>query len=502
MYNNIKKFVSPKYATLFLFCITALLVVIFMKSRIEPFSTSEQRVIDKINVNIANKLDKATDKVNTAIQNTSAINNLRDNKSDKDDLKSYAKTDDVTKSLNSKLNTSDFGTTLVADSTIKSLQADKLDKSDFTNGLKRYAKTADVNTSLNSKLNTSDFGTTLAADPTIKGLQSDKLDKSVYDNDMKSVPTLNNLDTTIGGVVDTKVAEKVGVIQSAKADYTTAYGDFNNNYDTKIINFNNNYDTKTTTFNDNATSKTNAFDTNASGKTTTFNSNADTRYDQVNALKLAADQAKTDAVAAKDAAVQAQVDSQKIYDDVFKEQSGRVITQSNFYRSGFKFNPSSGFYENAESFTTIEGLAVSNDIFELEKEVIQNINTFNSKYYDYLSCKADSTKCPTGKTATDLKNELLVDSAGKKALSNVLKESIAALKTEYAKLQQTDNTQALLDKAALVDDLRQDLDAKMTRIMESKTAPNEMTRQLDSTVYAGILWSVLGTSLLYYIFTE
>jgi hypothetical protein len=485
MYNNIKKFVNPKYATLFLFCVTILLVIVFMKSRKEPFSRSEQREIDR-------KLDNNTTAVNKAIQDTNVIQNLRDNKADKTELSSYAKTTDLTKGLGSKLSTSDFGTTLAKDPTITGLQNNKLDKSVYNEDLKSYAKTTD----LAKKLNTSDFGTTLANNTTIQNLQNNKLDKSVYENDMKTVPTMNSLDTTIGGVVDSKVSEKVGIIQDAKTAYDTAYGLFNENASGKTIAFNNNASGKTTAFNENASGKTTDFNLNADSKTASFNVNYNNKYGSINALKTAAETANTDAQAARDAAVDAQFESKKIYDDVFGEQTGKVITQSNVYRSGFKFNERTGYYESgSESFTTIEGL-VSDDIFTKEKTVIEDINNFNTKYYEYLRCKAESSKCPQGKTAAALKEKLL-------ELSATLQGSVADLKTAYSNLgQDTDNTQSLLDKAAQIDDLRQDLDAKMARILESKNPPNEMTQQLDSTVYAGILWSVLGTSLLYYIFTE
>ena len=492
MYNNIKKFVNPKYATLFLFCVTVLLVIVFMKSRKEPFSRSEQRIVN-------GKLDDNTTAVNKAIQDTNVIKNLRDNKADKTDLTSYAKTTDLTRGLGSKLNTSDFEITLANNTNFKNLRADvndKLNTSDFGTTLANNTNFKNLRADVNGKLNTSDFGTTLVNNTTIKNLQSDKLDKTDYENNMKSIPTMNNINEVIGSSVDSKVSEKVGIIQDAKTAYDTAYGRFNENASGKTIAFDENASGKTIAFNENASGKTTDFNDNANTKTASFNVNYNNKYGSINALKTAAESATTDAQAARDAAVIAQVQSKKIYDDVFGEQTGRVITQSNVYRSGFKFNERTGYYESgSEFFTTIEGL-VSDDIFTKEKTVIEDINNFNAKYYAYLSCKADSSKCPQGKTAAILKADLL-------QLSATLKQSIAELNTAYSNLgQDTDNTQSLLDKAAQIDDLRQDLDAKMARIIESKSVPNEMTQQLDSTVYAGILWSVLGTSLLYYIFTE
>jgi hypothetical protein len=513
MYNNIKKFVNPKYATIFLFCVTVLLVIIFMKSRKEPFNKEER---DDLRNRFEKKLDKKTDAVNAAIQDTDVIKDLRQNKANKTDLASYATTSQLTSGLGSKLNTADFATKLAADTT-------KLNTTDFATKL-----AADT-----TKLNTADFGSTLAADNTIKGLNTEvgglkasvstlntdvggvggvgglkasvstlntdvnnlktgKLDISTYNTDKSTIPTT----LTINTLVNDAVTAQVGMINSAESAYNTASGNFDTNASAKTTAFNDNATAKTTAFNTNANQLTIDFSSNALARTTSFNNNASLKYSEVSALKSAAEDAKTAAEQAKDAAEAAKAASARIYNNVFGQQSTEVITQSNIYRNGFRFNESTGYYESqAESFTTIEGL-VSDNTFTQEKKVIQDINAFNAKYYDYLSCKADSSKCPQGKTAAILKSELL-------ALSLTLQTSIATLKNTYQGLsQETDGTQSLLDKAAQIDDLRQDLDAKMAKIIESKNSPNEMTQQLDSTVYAGILWSILGTSLLYYIFTE
>ena len=480
MYNNIKKFVNPKYATIFLFCVTVLLVIIFMKSRKEPFNKEER---DDLRNRFEKKLDKKTDAVNAAIQDTDVIKDLRKNKADKTDLASYATTSQLTSGLGSKLNTADFGKTLATDTT-------KLNTADFGSTLAKDATIKGLNTDVGglktsvSTLNTDVSGLKTSVstlDTDVSGLKSGKLDISTYDTDKKTIPTTD----TINKLVDDAVGSQVGKITTAESDYNTA-----------SVNFNSNAAAKTRDFSNNVTQLTTDFNNNAQARTTSFNNNASLKYSEVSALKTAAEEAKTAAERAKVAAEAAKAASATIYNNVFGQQSTEVITQSNIYRNGFKFNESTGYYESqAESFTTIEGL-VSDNTFTEEKIVIQNINAFNAKYYDYLSCKADSSKCPQGKTAANLKSELL-------ALSSTLQTSIATLKNTYQGLsQETDGTQSLLDKAAQIDDLRQDLDAKMAKIIESKNSPNEMTQQLDSTVYAGILWSILGTSLLYYIFTE
>ena len=181
-----------------------------------------------------------------------------------------------------------------------------------------------------------------------------------------------------------------------------------------------------------------------------------------------------------------------MYDDVFKEASSRVVTQSNVYRDGLKFNSSTGFYESfGTMFETREGF--SDDVFKAEKKVIVDLNDFNTKYYAWIRCK--NNKCPTGKTIGDSENEV-------KTAATTLGNSIDALKGVYPIAEKKDETNDLLDKAREIDTLRRDLDTKMGAILKSKNRTDEPSIEYDSTVYAGILWSVLGTSVLYYVFTE
>ncbi len=555
MYNNIKKFVNPKYATLFLFCITVLLIIIFMKTRKEPLSNKEEKEVNKL---IDKRIVDKTDTVNTAIQDTAIIKDIQDTKASKTELASYAKQSDLASGLGSKLNTSEFGTKLTQDSTIRGLQTGVSSLNTDVGGLKTgmfaLNTTMDgVETSV-SRLKTN-----------VSDLNTGKLDTSVYQSDMKSIPTMNNISDAIGSRVDSKIEEKVGTIQNAKGDYEKAYSDFTKNASTLKTDFNTNAGNLKADFNTFASNLAGGYNSNAYEQTAAFNRNYYDKYGTIKDMKIAAEIAKAGAIAAKTEAVNAQIESKKIYDDVFGEVSGRVITQANTYRSGLSLNPDSGIYDSTvspntgannstvipitgannstvngnssainstvglgfgvingnssvigssvgldfgvingnssvigssknieEKFSTIEGMA-SDAIFTLEQKVITDINNFNSAYYALISCKKDSKLC--GAQLPVLEGNLTESNSR-------LLASIDELKTEYAKHTETDGTQALLDNAARVTQLRQDLDKKMARIIDSKNTPNEMSRHLDSTVYAGILWSVLGTSLLYYIFTE
>ena len=443
MYNNIKNFINPRYATLFLFCIVSLLIIIFMKSRSS---------VEKFVGNDLKKINRMTDD----------INDLEKEKLNKSEFNN--KLNDINGRLDNKLNKDDFDNKL---DNINGRFENKVNKGDFDKTI------TDINGRVNSKLNTSDFDTTLANNQKFKDkLNTGDFDQKLADNQtIKTLQTgLGNVptSTSIGTLVTNEVDKKVGDITKANTDLGNAYSQYNVSMATQYSDYN----------------------TNASAKLTTFDTNASTKIGQLTDLNSVAEAAKTAAETAKS-------ETQKMYDNVFKEVSGRVVTQSNVYRDGLKFNPITGFYERFgtmyEAFETREGF--SDAVFNKEREVIQDLNAFNTAYYAWITCK--SGKCPTNplKTEAQLRTSLVT-------AADKLGNSIGELKGLYPTSEQTDGTQATIDKAHEIDALRRDLDTKMNAIIKSKNRIDEPAIEYDSTVYAGILWSVLGTSVLYYIFTE
>jgi len=509
MYNNIKNFINPRYATLFLFCIVSLLIIIFMKSRrsVEMFVGGDLKKINRMSNDIGDLEKDMTRKLNKSeFDNKIAdINTEVGKKLNKGEFEKTVTT--INNQVNSKLNTSDFNTRVTD---INTEVGKKLNTSDFENTIgninnkfnnkldssKFETTLTNINGRFDSKLNTADFGKTLSADQTIVQLKAD----------LSNVPTLDN----IGTVVSDQVQTKVGDINQAKSDLTNAYNRYDVSMASQYSNYNNNATAKLTAFDDNATAKFTAFDGNASTKTTTFDGNAstktgilDSKYDskigELTALKSAAETAKIAALSAKTDAETAKFQTQKMYDEVFKEQSSQVVTQSNVYRAGLKFNPIKNFYEPFgtmyEAFETREGF--SDDVFNLERQVIADLNAFNIAYDKWITCKLQGTSCSSLAT---LEGDL-------SAASSKLAGSINTLTTAYPKTAnvdgtQTDKTQEMIDRARAIDALRRDLDTKMNAIIKSKNRLDEPAIEYDSTVYAGILWSVLGTSVLYYVFTE
>jgi len=178
--------------------------------------------------------------------------------------------------------------------------------------------------------------------------------------------------------------------------------------------------------------------------------------------------------------------SNKIYTDVFGAATTRVIQQD---------------IQGFTPMNTSDGYIQPNNLFDLEKDLVDKLNAFNVIYYNYIRCSSGgTTDCGTKNTLADVNTS-----------SDAVITAITALKTAYssANIATTDtdtlfqsNHNEILDKSKSIDELRRNLDTRMQAILKSKTPPNEMTQQYDSTVYTGIMWSVLATSVLFYIFTE
>jgi hypothetical protein len=508
MYNNIKNFINPQYATLFLICIISLLTIIFVKSRrsVETFVGNDLKEIRNIKGDIKDlesDVKKNARSANDNIQSlssriTSANSGIFNLNNTKLDTKDFGNTLANNKKFQRKLDTSDFDSTLANSSKFN----DKLNTSDFEN-------TLDNSRMFQTKLNIKDFSKTLSNDETVVKLQ----------NDLKSVPTMNN----ISQVINTEVQSKVGDIESAKNNLDTAYksydiclniayGNYQSNLSRNAYNHQNtlygSFEKYNSTLGNTFTSSFNAFNTNADIKTGLLDSKWDYVGTEMNRMQRGAETAAIAAIDAKSAAEEAKFKTQKMYDDVFKEASARVVTQANDYRNGLQMNSTTGYYDPSgmgffdpsgigffaipakEGFGPFDSVDGSyNDMYD----VIQDLNAFNTAYYAWISCK--SGKCPTGKTADQLRADVVT-------ASTQLSTTIDTLKAKYPTNMGSDQTQDIVDRAQRIDQLRRDLDTKMEAILKSKTRTDEPAIQYDSTVYAGILWSILGTSMLYYVFTE
>lgn len=213
--------------------------------------------------------------------------------------------------------------------------------------------------------------------------------------------------------------------------------------------------------------------------------------DSIKNLNADSSSLSNQAIVARDGAVESKNRVEKIYNDVFGKTTATVV-QQDIQTEAFTqrdFVPNSGIKEGA---TFERSAPIDIALFDLEGKLISAINDFNTTYYAYIKCSSSGTAACS---KTDVDNK-----------AKAIHDAIVALQSKYTTSITDDkfkqNHQIIMDKSKSIDELRRGLDEKMATILKLKNPPNEMTLQYDSTVYTGIMWSVLATSIVFYIFTE
>jgi hypothetical protein len=149
---------------------------------------------------------------------------------------------------------------------------------------------------------------------------------------------------------------------------------------------------------------------------------------------------------------------------------------------------------------------------ESERRLLADLNDFNTKYNRYILCNNDyinpynnTLKC----SPEDLsKNTMVV------AYNKLLTTSVIDVSNGLTVFKKDPNTisPAVYDasyqyiKKTYKNDVvkvRNDLDMKMQELYGLEgTIRNEKQKQYDTTMYIGLLWTVLATSGLYFVFTK
>jgi ABC-type phosphate transport system auxiliary subunit len=209
----------------------------------------------------------------------------------------------------------------------------------------------------------------------------------------------------------------------------------------------------------------------------------------VQTAQTSASDANTSASKALDAATK----TESIHRDVFGRTSAKVVQNNLAEFEGFSVR------EGATGSIYDRTNAQNQDIFELEHNVINALNDFNTMYAAYMKCKA------TGVTSCNHDNTQVTEST-LEAKATEIQTAIEALQAEYKKTTPDisgstfdQNHQAIMTKANEIMSKRAELDAKIANIMQPNS---ELNRFYDSTIYSKIVLSVLASSLVYYVITE
>jgi hypothetical protein len=157
--------------------------------------------------------------------------------------------------------------------------------------------------------------------------------------------------------------------------------------------------------------------------------------------------------------------------------------------------------------TTLDQLSSS------DYNLMQDLNTFNIKYAKYIKCNS-ATNVTANCSPTDIKCCSAADkNINLSTYATIVNNDIADLNTKFNNNNNKKNMvspsvydsslNAIVDTEEKVKKLRAELDLKMKDMYNINNTKNyDSTLQYHSTLYSGILFTVLATTMLYYTFTK
>ena len=175
---------------------------------------------------------------------------------------------------------------------------------------------------------------------------------------------------------------------------------------------------------------------------------------------------------------------------------------------GFSTNSDSAYLNNA-------------DLFQLEKNVVSALKNFNETYYDYRKCLHDNPTTSASQCASKLgnlggKKDAVITAINAFNIANVaMNAKLVSSSTQDANGNYVDNGKRITQDeflkrhaeikttARAVSALRAELDMKMANLLDKKKGPfPEAKNKYNSENYVTVGWSILATSILYYVFVE
>ncbi len=170
--------------------------------------------------------------------------------------------------------------------------------------------------------------------------------------------------------------------------------------------------------------------------------------------------------------------------------------------------------------TTIEDSAYLNasDLFTMEQNVIAKLKDFNTAYYEYQSCyrtnNYDAAKCSIANLTSKKEAAVTAIATFNTAIVNMNKKD-ASTATMSANGKYNNNGKRITqdefnrrhneikNTSEKVSSLRSELDMKMANLLDKTKGPlPEAQNKHNSENYVAIGWTVLATSLVYYVFVE
>jgi hypothetical protein len=155
-------------------------------------------------------------------------------------------------------------------------------------------------------------------------------------------------------------------------------------------------------------------------------------------------------------------------------------------------------YSNKSIMNKLEGFSST---MQSEEKLLTDLNDFNAKYAIYVNCNTNTlTGCTQQRSILISAYDKIVTSSG----------SLQAVSSSLANLN-SDVTNAVADasfndinaKHKNIRQLRGELDAKLKELhVTDDSLAYEQQRMFDGTIYTSLIWTVLATSALFYVFKK
>jgi len=158
-----------------------------------------------------------------------------------------------------------------------------------------------------------------------------------------------------------------------------------------------------------------------------------------------------------------------------------------------------------------EGLSA----MQKEQQLLTDLNEFNAKYARYVACSDNilnannKLKCTDieldKKTVTDAYDKIVVFADGDAASGSLyaVKNSLSE-ETEFVTNEEAEATfNDITAKHKNIMQLRAELDAKLKELYVTEDSlAYEQKRIFDGTLYTSLIWTVLATTTLFYVFKK
>ena len=155
-------------------------------------------------------------------------------------------------------------------------------------------------------------------------------------------------------------------------------------------------------------------------------------------------------------------------------------------------------YINKSIMNKMEGFAST---MQSEEQLLNDLNDFNAKYAIYVNCNTNTPNaCTQQKNILISAYDKIVTSSGSlQAVSSSLANVNAGVTNTVADASFND----IKAKHKHITQMRGELDAKLKELyVTDDSLAYEQQRMFDGTIYTSLIWTVLATTTLFYVFKK